>query len=88
MEPCLIFYFEAWRVLESDRHYGAMGGIGRIYYQAISTYARDHRITGDDFALFLKLLYAIDETYVEFENKRQREEMERKSKQRDNQDPP
>lgn len=51
----------AWQMLRDDRHYGAMGGMGAIYYTAMSQYAHDHQLEIEPFATFLN---AMDEEYV------------------------
>lgn len=51
----------AWRTLSDDRFYGAMGGMGRIYYTAISQYARDHNIELEPFVTFI---HAMDGVYL------------------------
>lgn len=50
-----------------------MGGEGPIYYQALSQYARDYEIEGDDLRLFHHFMNAIDGEYL----KMQREEAEK-----------
>lgn len=57
-------YFRAFDALRYDRHYGAMGGEGPIYYTALSRYARDHGIDGDDLKLFLVFMNAIDAEHL------------------------
>lgn len=57
-------YFDAWHALRDDRFYGAMGGLGRIYYTAISRYAADHGITGESFGTFVRLLSVMDDEYL------------------------
>lgn len=52
---------EAWIALRDDRFYGAMGGMGRIYYRALSRYARDH---GIPLYPFITFVWAIDDEYV------------------------
>lgn len=52
---------DAWFALRSDRFYGSMGGLGPIYYTAISQYARDHDIALHPFADFIA---AMDEEFV------------------------
>ncbi|TGQ94006.1 hypothetical protein EN847_34345, partial [Mesorhizobium sp. M1C.F.Ca.ET.204.01.1.1] len=47
-QPWQEFYFEAWDALRYDRLY-VMGGEMPIPYTAMSRYAHDHDITGEDF---------------------------------------
>ena len=51
----------AWHTLREDRFYGSMGGVGRIYYEAVSRYAEDHLIEIEPFVTFI---FAMDEEYV------------------------
>jgi len=67
-------YRGAWEALRDDRHYGAMGGLGRIYYSAIDRYAERHGIAGSAFDDFLTLVHAMDEEYVAHVTRRQRAE--------------
>lgn len=69
----------AWRVLRDDRFYGAMGGLGRIYYSSISRYAADHGIEGEALHDFVLFLSAIDDEYVRFAN--EQAEAERKKRE-------
>jgi hypothetical protein len=55
----------AWRALRDDRHYGAMGGAGGIFYSAKARYAADHAIAGDDFDRFLFFIGEMDAEYLE-----------------------
>lgn len=64
-----LFYWLAWQELRSDRHIGAMGGIGPIFYVAKSRYANDHSIRGSEFEAFMKIVSQIDAVYVEVSNK-------------------
>lgn len=57
-------YRRAWNILRDDRFYGAMGGMGRIYYAALATYAKKNDIDGDEFELFIQLVWAMDEEYI------------------------
>lgn len=51
----------AWNDLRDDRFYGAMGGMGRIYYTAVSRYARDN---GIDLEPFVTFIYAMDDVFL------------------------
>lgn len=60
-------YFRAFDALQFDRFIGAMGGEGPIYYQALSQYARDHSITGDNRRLFDVFMNACDGEYLKMQ---------------------
>jgi hypothetical protein len=60
-------YFEAFDALRYDRHYGAFGGQSPIKYTAISAYAHDHGIVGDDFGRFKRFIFALDRAFIRFE---------------------
>lgn len=66
-----------------DRFIGAMGGEGPIYYQAISRYAADKGLTGEDFDLFEIFINSMDGEYLairrEQSEKREAEEASRKA---------
>lgn len=47
-----------------DRFIGAMGGEGPIYYRAISAYAADHGITGENRKVFDIYINALDGEYL------------------------
>jgi hypothetical protein len=51
----------AWNTLRDERFFGSMGGMGRIYYTAISRYALDHGITDEHFVTFV---YVIDDEFI------------------------
>jgi hypothetical protein len=63
-------YFRAFDALRYDRFYGAFGGQTPISYMALSAYARDHRITGNNFGRFLQTMYALDRVFLEIEAER------------------
>jgi len=71
-------YFRAFDALQFDRFYGAMGGEGPIYYTALSQYARDHNIAGDDVRWFHVFMNAVDGEWL----KMQREKSEAAEKKR------
>lgn len=60
----------AWQVLHDDRFFGAMGGMGRIYYTAISQYARDHNIELEPFVTFI---HAMDDVYIAYASEKQKQ---------------
>lgn len=64
-------------MLRDDRHYGSMGGMGRIYYTALSRYAADHGIQGEGFGTFVTLVSAMDEEYLAVSGERAKEEAEK-----------
>ncbi|NTJ46515.1 hypothetical protein G6K93_05740 [Agrobacterium rhizogenes] len=59
-------YFRAWEDLRFDRFYGAMGGEAPISYVAMSRFAEDHGIRGEEFAQFRRFLQAIDAEWIAF----------------------
>lgn len=65
LEPGHLIYLTAFNRLMHDRQYGAFGGATTIAYVAISAYARDFGIFGDDFDTFLRLIRALDVEYLE-----------------------
>ncbi len=64
----------AWVDLRDDRHYGAMGGLGGIYFTAIDRYARRFNISGSAFDNFLMFLRVLDEEYIRYVNEKQKAE--------------
>jgi len=54
----------AWDALRDDRHYGAMGGLGRIHFAAIDHYAARFGIDGAAFGEFAALIRALDDEYI------------------------
>jgi hypothetical protein len=60
--------------LRFDRQYGASGGESPISYMAISQYARDNFITGENFTIFKSLLTALDAEWLEYVNERNEKE--------------
>lgn len=60
----LQIYWQAWLDLKNDRHYDGMGGATPILYQALSQYARDFDIVGDDLKRFVRLMRAMDNEYL------------------------
>ncbi|HTV69842.1 MAG TPA: hypothetical protein VMF90_15015 [Rhizobiaceae bacterium] len=59
-----LYYLDAFEMIRFDRFYGAMGGEGPISYLAISRYAEDHNITGEDLRLFCRFVRAIDAEWL------------------------
>lgn len=64
----------AWNDLRDDRHYGSMGGMGRIYFTAIDRYADRFAIVGDAFDAFLTYLRALDDEYLRHMAEKQKAE--------------
>lgn len=58
-------YLTAFSRLMHDRQYGAFGGATAISYLAVSAYARDFGITGEDYDVFLRLMSELDQEYLE-----------------------
>lgn len=71
------YLYAAWLTLRDDRFYGAMGGLGRIYYTAISAYAADHGIAGSGFHDFVTFITAMDDEYVAYSNELAKAESEK-----------
>lgn len=57
-------YWRAWACVRYDRYYGAFGGESPVSYMAVSRFAADNDIHGADFAVFHRLLTAIDEEWL------------------------
>ena len=56
-------YWRAFDALQFDRPIAPFGGPLPIPYSVISQYARDHRIAGDQFDIFHRLMVAIDDEW-------------------------
>jgi hypothetical protein len=67
----------AWETLRDDRHYGAMGGLGRIYFTAIERYAARYGIAGSDFDDLLLFLHALDDEYIACMNEKTKAETDK-----------
>lgn len=63
-KPWHELYWEAWAAISHERHYGSMGGQGSLSYVAISRYAADHGIAGEDFWLFRALMSELDAEWL------------------------
>lgn len=70
----------AFHELRDDRFYGAMGGLGRIYFASISDYADRYGIAGSDFDDLVTLLRAVDDEYVAFQNEQAKAEADKHKK--------
>ena len=70
-------YWKAWHDLQNDRFIGAMGGQGPIFYQAISQWARDHGMDGEEIDILKKIVMMMDEVYLEIQSKRSKEEADK-----------
>lgn len=57
-------YWQAWQALKDDRPVDGFGGVGRIYYQALSQYARDMGFVGEELPMFMTMLRALDGEYI------------------------
>jgi hypothetical protein len=42
------------------------GGVGKIYYQTLSQYARDTGFVGDKMPMFMAMLRAMDSEYLTY----------------------
>lgn len=69
----------AWGELRDDRHIGAMGGMGRIYFSAIHQYAVRSEISGSDFDDFLMFLRALDDEFMRHVAEKQKADKKAKS---------
>jgi len=58
----LIFAYEAFWELSTDRHVGM--GLGPIPNRSIRSYAREHGVTGERFDLFLSCIRVLDGEYL------------------------
>ncbi|QXZ79667.1 hypothetical protein [Rhizobium sp. L51/94] len=67
--------------MQYERFIGSFGGEGPIYYTAISAYARDHGIVGDDLKLFHIFINAVDAEYlaISAEDAKRRADAEKKT---------
>jgi hypothetical protein len=77
LKPGLEMYWIAWNTLRGDRFFGAMGGVGRIYFTAIAAYADAVKLPPDELESFTRLIFDMDDVYVEFVTKKQKEETEK-----------
>lgn len=71
-EDWFAFYFKAWEALRFDRTYGVFGGETPILYTAISKYAEDHGIVGDDYRWFRHFLNACDDEWRAFQSEQEK----------------
>ena len=55
---------DAWNELINDRHIGAMGGQGRIWFASIDRYAERYGYVGSEFDDFRTFLRAVDDEYL------------------------
>jgi hypothetical protein len=56
-------YLNAWSALKFDRSY-SHGGMGRVWYASMRSYAQDLGLSGDEFADFITFVSALDEEYL------------------------
>jgi hypothetical protein len=61
----LLVYMTAFGRLRHDRFYGSYGGATPIFYTALSAYAHDFGITGEEYDVFLRLIGELDLEYLE-----------------------
>lgn len=76
--PWAGYLYQAWQTLRDDRHYGSMGGLGRIYFTAIERYAERHEIDGSAFDDFLLFVRVIDDEYVAVVNEKMKSEQNKR----------
>jgi hypothetical protein len=70
----------AWQTLRDDRHYGDMGGAGRIYFTAIERYASRYDIAGTDFDQFVTIILEMDAEYLIYLNEKAKADQERRDR--------
>lgn len=58
-------HWQAWHTLRFDRQYGAFGGESPISFLSLDAYARRYEIAGVEFEVFLELLGALDDEYLQ-----------------------
>ncbi len=63
-------YFRAFDALQYDRFYGAFGGEGPISYLALSQYARDQGISGDELRHFHIFMNAVDGEWLKLQKEK------------------
>jgi hypothetical protein len=64
----LMVFFE----LINDRQWGAMGEPGAIPYLAISRWAEDHGVAGDDFVALRRMVAALDDEWRDIVNSKRK----------------
>lgn len=69
--------YTAWSELRDDRHFGAMGGMGRIHFTAIDRYAERFGIAGEAFDDLLLFIRAIDDEYLLIASEKQKAEADK-----------
>lgn len=70
----------AFYQLRDDRHYGATGGLGRVWWDSINNYAEKRGIVGSSFDDFETFFRAVDDEYVAVQNERAKEEADKNKK--------
>ncbi|MBX9911203.1 MAG: hypothetical protein K2Z25_21175 [Beijerinckiaceae bacterium] len=71
------YLMTAWNQLRNDRHWGDMGGCSGMFYAAMSAYARDHGLIGEELDEFLIFLRVMDDEYVAFSGEQAKEAADR-----------
>jgi hypothetical protein len=75
IEEHLVFVWNAFWAISSDRPIGAMGGIGSIPFAAIDRYASRYGIDGrDEFDRFHTLIKRLDAVFIATANEKAAEE--------------
>jgi len=65
LEPSLVFYYEAWQELSTDRQFGM--GVGPIPFTSVLQYGNHYEIEDlDDFLFFIR---SLDAEYIKYANK-------------------
>lgn len=74
------YVYVAFQELRDDRHYGAMGGLGRIWFSSIKQYAEHYGIEGSAFDDFVTYLRAVDDENIAIQNERAKAEADKHKK--------
>lgn len=70
--PGVEIYWLGWHDLRDDRQLGAMGGCSGIFYSAISQYAHDRGLSGQELQIFMVLIRAMDNEYIAWVSEQQK----------------
>lgn len=74
-------YYEAFTELSTCRQIGM--GTGPIPWTAIDRYGARHGFTGEGFEYLVRMVRALDDTFLAYSRKRDKEERERAEADRD-----
>ena len=76
-------YWRAWHALRFDRQYGAFGGETPISFMSLDAYARRYSIAGFQFEVFLALVGALDDEYLQHVARREKEAKDAEEQKRE-----